>query len=183
MAGIPPHAKKVFQGVIFDVYHWEQRLFDGSVATFERLRRPDSVSVIATKDGKILLLEQSQPSLRTFISFPGGRVEPGEEPLDAAKRELLEETGLASDDWELVVMLEPSSKIDMRSWLFVARGCVPSATSKPDAGECMSVKKVDFSGLLAAVASDSFRGADHALLLLRLFYRGELEKVQKVIFP
>ena len=36
---IPPEAKCVFRGKIFDVYQWPQRLYDGSTATFEMLRR------------------------------------------------------------------------------------------------------------------------------------------------
>ncbi len=46
MVKIPSHAVKVFSGVIFDVYQWEQELFNGNVSTFEALRRPSTVIII-----------------------------------------------------------------------------------------------------------------------------------------
>lgn len=46
MVKIPSHATKVFSGVIFDVYQWEQELFNGNIATFEALRRPSTVIII-----------------------------------------------------------------------------------------------------------------------------------------
>ncbi len=36
---IPPNAKRVFKGIIFDVYQWQQKMFDGSKETFEMLKR------------------------------------------------------------------------------------------------------------------------------------------------
>jgi hypothetical protein len=46
MAKIPSHAHKVFSGVIFDVYQWDQELFNGKIATFEAIQRPSTVIVI-----------------------------------------------------------------------------------------------------------------------------------------
>ena len=59
---IPKHAKRVFKGVIFDVYQWKQKMYDGSFKTFEKIKRPDTVIVFPVLDnGKILLTKQSQP--------------------------------------------------------------------------------------------------------------------------
>ena len=44
---LPENAKLVFKGIIHDIYQWEQEMFDGSKATFERIRRPDTTAVIA----------------------------------------------------------------------------------------------------------------------------------------
>ena len=63
---VPSQAKRVFKGIIFDVYQWEQELFDGSKQTFEMLKRPDTVEVIAVKDGSILMSRQSQPNKHDF---------------------------------------------------------------------------------------------------------------------
>jgi hypothetical protein len=43
---IPEHAKKVFAGKTFDVYHYEQKMFDGSTQIFEKLKRNHSVDII-----------------------------------------------------------------------------------------------------------------------------------------
>ena len=47
---IPDEAEKVFNGVLFDVYQWQQEMYDGSYATFERLRRADTAAVICITD-------------------------------------------------------------------------------------------------------------------------------------
>src|SRR3989344_9686996 len=91
---IPGHAKRVFKGVLFDVYQWEQKMFDGSTAIFEKLKRPDTVVVFPVlPDGRIILTEQEQPGKEAFIGATGGRVDVGEEILQTAHRELLEESG------------------------------------------------------------------------------------------
>src|SRR3989344_3150543 len=88
---IPEHAKKVFKGIIFDVYHWEQEMYDGTKVTFEKLKRSDTVVVFGVlPDGKILLTEQEQPGKKSFIGATGGRVDEGEDVLSADKRELIE---------------------------------------------------------------------------------------------
>src|SRR3989344_2189761 len=91
---IPESAKKVFEGNIFDVYQWEQELYDGTKGVFEKISRPDTAVVIPIlPDGKILLVEDSQPDRKMVLSAPSGRVEEGETPEETARRELLEETG------------------------------------------------------------------------------------------
>jgi hypothetical protein len=88
MPKIPEHAKKVFQGEIFEVWQWEQKLYDGSSQTFEMLRRADSTIVIAvTEEKTIVITEQMQPNWeRPLVSLPGGIVEHDEDALSAAKR-------------------------------------------------------------------------------------------------
>jgi ADP-ribose pyrophosphatase len=87
---LPKHAKKVFEGIIFDVYQWEQKMFDGTTQTFEKLKRPDTVTVIPiTHDGMIMLTKQEQPGKQAFVGAAGGRVDYGEGIIEAAKRELL----------------------------------------------------------------------------------------------
>lgn len=84
---MPENAKRVFKGVVFDVYQWEQELYDGSKATFEKLKRPDTVVVFPVlPDGKILLTEQEQPGKDPFIGGLGGRMDEGEDMLETAKR-------------------------------------------------------------------------------------------------
>ena len=59
MNGIPKDAKLVFKGKLFDVYQWQQERFDGSFATYERLRRRPSVTIIPiTTAGKVIICEE-----------------------------------------------------------------------------------------------------------------------------
>lgn len=137
---IPKDATKVFGGIIFDVYQWQQKMFDGSTQVFERLKRPDTVQVIAIKEGKIVVLEQEQPDTGLFYSFPGGRHdEDGEDELQASKRELLEETGMKFSNWKLISAVQPLVKIDWIVYTFIATDFIDQTSQSLDSGEKITV--------------------------------------------
>ncbi len=120
---LPENATRVFKGVMFDTYQWEQELFDGTKATFEKLKRPDTVVVFPIlPDGKILLTQQEQPGKQPFIGATGGRVDEGEDTVAAAKRELLEESGYEAEEFILWDAQHPTSKIDWVVYTFIAKG-------------------------------------------------------------
>ena len=92
---IPKEEKCIFKGIIYDVYQWEQEVFDGSKKTFEMLKSADTVRVIAIKDGKIVIARQEILNTVVFICIPSGMNDRGtENELECAKKELLEETGI-----------------------------------------------------------------------------------------
>jgi ADP-ribose pyrophosphatase len=155
---LPSNAKCVFKGVIYDVYQWEQKLYDGSTSTFEKLVRVDTVNVIPiTESGKIIITQQMQPGKKPFIGFAGGRVDRGEDPLSAAKRELLEETGLKAQKYILWDAVQPVSTIDWAVYTFIAKGCRKVAEPNPEAGEMIKLVEISFENLTALVKKKSFR--------------------------
>jgi ADP-ribose pyrophosphatase len=82
--------------------HVVQRRFqlrDGHEADYEVLVNPDTVAVLAlTKQNEVVLARQFRPGPEQVLDeLPGGLVDDGEQPLGAARRELLEETGYAGD--------------------------------------------------------------------------------------
>lgn len=154
---IPDHAKKVFQGVIFDVYQWEQELYDGTKTIFEKLKRPDTVVVFPVLDnGKILLTEQQQPGKQSFIGATGGRVDPGEDILAAAKRELLEESGYEAAEFILWEAQHPTSKIDWVVYTFIAKGLKKVADISLDGGEKITLKPVTFDEFIDMATNKTF---------------------------
>ena len=179
---VPKEAKLVFEGVIFDVYHWQQKLFDGSLATFEILKRKYNSEVIAVSGDKIYLSHQSQPNKKDFYSIFGGRIEEGENPLIAAKRELAEEGGLASDNWELYKVFEPQQKIDWKINTFIARDCYKLESVKFDAGEKGKVIECDFDKFIDYVLSDKYWGNELVLEVLRMKDKGTLNDFKNRIF-
>lgn len=137
---IPENAKRVFKGKIFDIYQWQQKMFDGSFETFEILKRPDTVKVIAIKDGKIIICEEQQPNTGVFFDVPSGRHDvENESELDAAKREVLEETGMTFSDWKLISVEQPHTKIDWFVYTFLATDFISQAEQNLDAGEKITV--------------------------------------------
>jgi ADP-ribose pyrophosphatase len=142
---IPAQASRLYQGVIFDVYQWPQTLFDGSTATFEMLRRPDTVVVIPVIEDHIILLEDEQPNRGPIITLPGGRVESADEStLAAVKRELREETGYLFERWQLVDVIQPQRKIEWFVHVYVASGACEQVDPQSDSGERITVQSLPF---------------------------------------
>ena len=150
MKKIPDNAKKVFEGIIFDVYHWDQEMFDGSTETFEAVKRIGSVTTLAVVDNKIVLNIEEQPNEASFITFPGGRIDRGETSIDSAKRELMEETGLESSDWINWFEIDGSDMIKIE-WLtsyFIAKNCKKTGEVKFDKGEKIETKYITLEELI-----------------------------------
>lgn len=145
---IPQQAELKFKGVLFDVYQWPQEMFDGSIETFEMLRREDTVEVIAIKDDKIVITYQTQPCQDWFYAYPGGRHDnPAETELDAAKRELREEAGMTFANWKLIEVHQPFTKIDWLVYTFIATDFKSQGDLILDAGEKIEVLEVTFDEL------------------------------------
>lgn len=155
---IPNGAEKVFGGVLFDVYHWEQEMFDGSRETFERLRRPDTALVLpVTEDGEIIILKQEQPTRGVFYSLPGGQIEEGEESEIAAAREMQEESGYMAESLDLWVTQEPHNKIDWRVYVYIGKNCKPVSRPNLDAGERIEVIKISVEEFVERVFNCEIR--------------------------
>jgi 8-oxo-dGTP pyrophosphatase MutT (NUDIX family) len=88
------------------------------------------------EDGRFLLNKQYKHGIGlVVIEFPAGGLEPEEEPLMAARRELMEETGYSFEDDQVALlaqMLENPTKARTRSWWFLARGVRKTAEQKVD---------------------------------------------------
>lgn len=180
---IPQNARQVFKGTIFEVWQWEQQMFDGTSTTFEMLKRADTASVLAVVGDRIMLQKEEQPGRAPFISTPGGRCDDGEEPLAAARRELLEESGYASDDMELLIEHHPSNKIDWAMYAFVARNCQKVAEPHLDSGERIEPMLVSFDELLRMPDNPMFRTSEIRELLLRARYeKDERDRLREKLF-
>jgi ADP-ribose pyrophosphatase len=141
---IPETAKRVFTGQIFDVYQWPQELFDGTTATYEMLKRPDTLQVIAVKDGKLVLLEEQQSGRPTYVRFPGGRVESDEDWQVAAERECREEIGMRFDSWRLIDVRQSTVKIEWFVATFLAIDFIGTEEPQPESGEHITDMDLSF---------------------------------------
>jgi ADP-ribose pyrophosphatase YjhB (NUDIX family) len=179
---IPKQAKKVFTGEIFDVYQWPQKMFDGSTETFERLKRPNTLSTIAIAGDKIILNFEQQPNSGKIYALPGGRQEKNESPLQGAKREFLEETGHESKKWNLYKKYDPLDKIEWTIYYFIAKNCFFKQTPVADPGEKIKNIKVGFEEFVKIVLSDKFWGKEFAFDIARMKLNNKLGDFKKMLF-
>jgi ADP-ribose pyrophosphatase len=106
------------------------------------LHYPDWVNVIAiTEDGRMLLERQYRHAIgKVSTEIVAGCMEPGETPLDAAKRELKEETGFSGGTWTPFMKLSPNaSTMDNSCYCFLAEGVKRTTTTHLDATEDIEV--------------------------------------------
>jgi 8-oxo-dGTP pyrophosphatase MutT (NUDIX family) len=177
---IPKDAKKVFDGIVFDVYQWEVGAYDGSKKTFEKIKRADTVGVIAvTDDGQIILSKEEQPGVKIYTGLLGGRVEEGEDVLTGAKRELLEETGYEASEWELFLGYQPTTKIEWAVYTFIARGCKKVAEQNLDWGEKIELQFVSFDEFVELACVDGFGDREIKIKCLEAKFDPEKMKLLK----
>ena len=170
--------KTLSRRTVLDTAHvsgYENRvqLPDGAVIKdFYTVRIPDAAMIAAlTEDGKILLKKEFRyPCGEEVIECPAGEVEKNEaDPLDAAKRELLEETGYTSDRWTyLGPTIDNPSKLTNRMHLFLAENCVKVAEQKLDENEHLSVMAVPFRTAADMVMDGRINANTAAHLILKV---------------
>ena len=103
--------------------------------------RNRNFSVIVARDpeGSYICVRQFRPGTETVTTeFPAGGMEEGEDPLGAAKRELLEETGYEAEQWTALGRIAPNATIaNNYAYIFLAEGCRKVSGRHLDATECM----------------------------------------------
>ena len=141
-------------------------------------RKDYAVIVASDEDGQFLCVRQFRQGIREVTTeFPAGAIEQkdgkaaSDAALEAAKRELREETGYVSDCWRHLLTIPASATVsDNVAWLFAAENCRPAAAQQLDEMELLRVVRHTARELDALVKSGQFKQSVHALawLLARL---------------
>ncbi len=158
--------KKVFVTPIFDLHEFSLDAPGQKIDhPFYVLKAPEWINVIAlTEDNQIVLVEQYRVGVdETTLELPGGMVDEGETPLEAAKRELLEETGCSSDHWELIGKTSSNPAILSNfTHLYLATECEFTGSQKTDGTEDIAVQTLPLDEFLDLVRSGTVH---HAIVL------------------
>jgi ADP-ribose pyrophosphatase len=127
------------------------KLPDGRTSTREYILHPGAVMVIPLlDDGRIVLERQYRhPVKDVLVEFPAGKLDPGEDHLECAKRELLEETGYSAREWALAGVLNLAvGYSDEGIDIWFARG-LTCTQPQLDEGEFVEVMLADPGDFLA----------------------------------
>lgn len=141
------------------------------------LEQLDYVCILAmTSDQRILLVRQFRPAVEEMtLELPAGHVERGETPEEAARRELLEETGHVVDNLELLGCLQPDTgRLSNRQWCFWAHPVRPCSDLYEQEAGLQLVTCAD-GDLKEMVLQSRFV---HALHLSSIFLAVLLEKIR-----
>jgi ADP-ribose pyrophosphatase len=142
----------------------------GREHAFDVLDVPDWVNVIAlTDDGRVVTIRQFRAGTRSITTeIPGGTVDRDETPLEAARRELEEETGYTSQDWSEIGRVEPNPAFqDNVTYTFLARNARRTSRQRFDETELIEVEETP----LAEVPRMVRRGViSHALVVCAFFH-------------
>ena len=171
----------VYDGPFLKVERDQVRLPDGSISHRELIRHPGAVVILPLlPDGRVLLERQFRyPNGQVFIEFPAGKIDPGEDHLDCARRELEEETGYTAARWRFVCTIhnaiaysdehlelflaedltEGQQKLDDGEFLETFTATVPELLGMVQRGEITDVKTIIGAFWLEKILSGSWNPA------------------------
>ena len=144
-------------------------------APYYSLRLPDYAAVVAlTGEQRILLVRQYRPAVERYtLELPSGLVDQGETPLEAASRELAEETGYTADHMDVLgPMIPDTGRMANRIWACAAVGVKRVGGRVPEAG----IEPLEYTlpDLWRATADGEFDHALHVAILLTAVLKGKL---------
>jgi 8-oxo-dGTP pyrophosphatase MutT (NUDIX family) len=142
---------------------------DGSEADYRVVVSPDSVYVVPyAENGATVLVRQWRHSWQvTAWEVPAGTMEPGEDPLACAQRELVEEAGLMARDWTWLGPTRGSALITGRQHLYLARGLRRVRRTPERYEQDMIVRELPFRTALDAALSGEIEHAGSIAALTR----------------
>lgn len=147
-------SEQIWQGRLLDVRRDRVRLPDGREGIREYVTHPGAVVIIPVLPNGQLIFERQYryPVGRVMLELPAGKIDPNEDPLSTAKRELREETGYSAEQWRHLGTLHPTiGYANERIEIYLAEGLTSLGQNALDEGEFLELVTLSLSEALEAV--------------------------------
>lgn len=162
----------IYKGKILNLRKDDVILPDGKPAIREIVEHSGGSAILCVKDGKVLLVRQFRyPYKREIWEIPAGKVNPGEDPMATALRELKEEGGIIAERAEKIFDVYPSpGYTEEIIRIYMAEGLTEGEKSLDD-DEFLSGEWFDFPTLKKMIDSGEVNDAKTLVALFWLFQR------------
>lgn len=164
-------SKQIFDGKVVKLFVDTVELPDGSEAIREIVRHPGAVCVIpVTKDMDVVTVKQYRYAFeQIMLEIPAGKLEPGENPLEAVKRELEEESGVVAGKIEYLGEIFTTVAIfDEKIHLYLATE-LEFKNAHPDEDEFLEVETIPLSELYNMVMDGDIKDAKTQIAILKAY--------------
>ena len=145
--------ESVYQGKLLHVHRDWVRAPDGHEQAFEYTLHPGAAAVIPIlDDGRLVMERQWRYAMnRSFLEFPAGKLNRGEDPMLAVQRELVEETGYTAGQWAALGVMHPVIAYSTEAiHLFMAKS-LKAGPSARELGECMELILISVDDFFQAI--------------------------------
>lgn len=167
------NSQLIYEGKVVKVFKDSVELSTGKKSFREFVKHSGGVVILAVKGDKILLVKQFRyPLKEVMFELPAGKLEIGEDPFEAAKRELEEETGYCANKWTpLGYVYTSPGYSDEKLYLYKAED-LEFTHCHPDEGEIIEAFEYKFEDVLKMVDNGEINDAKTLCALLRAKIKG-----------
>ena len=166
----------IHRGKVFELIRENITLENGTTTDVEFIEHPGAAAIIPFMDEtRIVLLKQYRHALKKYIwEIPAGTLDPQEDVISCAKRELIEETGFSAGQWQKLGEITPlPGYSDERIHIFLARELQP-AKRNLDPDEIIQTQEVSLYQALAMIGDGEIQDAKS---IAGLFMASQLSKL------
>lgn len=160
-------SEKIYDGVIINLRRDKVTVQGGT--SYREIVEHNGGAVMAalTEDKKLVMVRQyRKPAGKVMLEVPAGKIDPGEMPLEAAVRELKEETGYTASKVEFLTEFYPSvGYSEERLYLYLCTGLTPGETCF-DENEAIEIEEIDLDRLFKMAMSGELDDAKTIIAIL-----------------